>query len=75
MEVKKRRRLTYKERVVIQTLLNENKSKAYIAKKINRSRSSISRKVNKLGSNLKVDYDAYLSHWSAKDDYFKQKKS
>ena len=61
MEVKKHRRLSYKERVVIQTLLNENKSKAYIAKKLNRSRSTISREVNKLGSNPKIDYDDYLN--------------
>ncbi|MFI1770710.1 IS30 family transposase [Thalassobellus citreus] len=73
MEVKKHRRLTYKERVIIQTLLNENKTKAYIAKRLNRSRSTISREVNKLGSNPKVDYDAYLSHWSAKDDYLNKR--
>lgn len=73
MEVKKHRRLTYKERVIIQTLLNENKSKAYIAKKLNRSRSTISREVNKLGGNPKVDYDAYLSHWCAKDDYLNKR--
>ncbi len=73
MEVKKHRRLTLKERVIIQTLLNENKTKAYIAKKINRSRSTVSREVNKLGSNPKVDYDAYLAHWSAKDDYLNKR--
>jgi len=73
MEVKKHRRLTLKERVIIQTLLNENKTKAYIAKKINRSRSTISREVNKLGSNPKVDYDAYLAHWAAKDDYLNKR--
>jgi IS30 family transposase len=73
MEVKKHRRLTLKERVIIQTLLNENKTKAYIAKKIHRSRSTVSREVNKLGSNPKVDYDAYLAHWSAKDDYLNKR--
>jgi IS30 family transposase len=36
MEVKKHRRLTLKERVQIETLLNENKSKAYIAKRLKR---------------------------------------
>ncbi len=44
MEVKKHRRLTHKERVQIQTLLNENKSKAYIAKTLNRSQISQSHK-------------------------------
>jgi IS30 family transposase len=75
MEAKKHRRLTYKERVIIQTLLKEDKTKAYIAKKINRSRSTISREVNKLGDNPKVDYDAYLAHWSAKDDYLNKRNT
>ena len=44
---KKNTRLTHKERVQIETLLNENKAKAYIAKTLNRSRSTISREVNK----------------------------
>lgn len=73
MELKKHRRLTYKERVIIQTLLKENKTKAYIAKKLNRSRSTISREVNKLGTNPKVDYDASLSHWCAKQDYLNKR--
>ncbi len=73
MEVKKHRRLTYKERVIIQTLLNENKTKAYIANRLNRSRSTISREVNKLGDNPKVDYDAYLAHWCAKQDYLNKR--
>jgi IS30 family transposase len=58
---KKNRRLTLEERVQIETLLQQNKTKAYIAKIINRSRSTVSREVNKLGSNPKVDYDAYLA--------------
>ncbi len=39
-------RLTLKERVVIETLLQENKSKADIAKRLNRSRSTITREMN-----------------------------
>ena len=50
MEVKKHRRLTYKERVVIQTLLEEKKYKAYIAKTLNRARSTISREIKKIVS-------------------------
>lgn len=73
MEVKKHRRLTLKERVIIQTLLHENKTKAYISKKLNRSRSTISREVNKLGANPKVDYDPYLAHWCAKQDYLNKR--
>ncbi len=73
MEEKKHRRLTLKERVQIETLLNENKTKAYIAKRLDRARSTISREVNKLGSNPIVDYDANLAHWSAKDDYLNKR--
>ena len=73
MEDKKHRRLTLKERVQIETLLQQNKTKAYIAKTINRSRSTVSREVNKLGSNPKVDYDAYLAHWSAKEVYLNKR--
>ncbi|MCK8482325.1 IS30 family transposase [Psychroserpens algicola] len=69
MKVKKHRRLTLKERVQIETLLNENINKADIAKKLNRSRSTITREVNKLVGNTNDKYDAYLSHWCAKDDY------
>jgi IS30 family transposase len=34
MEVKKHRRLTLKERVIIETLLKEKKTKSYIATKL-----------------------------------------
>ncbi|WP_456377729.1 helix-turn-helix domain-containing protein, partial [Lutibacter sp.] len=43
MRAKIYKRLTLKERVVIETLLQENKTKSYIAKKLNRSRSTITR--------------------------------
>jgi IS30 family transposase len=73
MEEKKNRRLTLKERVQIETLLKENKTKADIAKKLNRSRSTISREVNKFGPNPIVDYDSYLAHWCAKEDYLNKR--
>lgn len=73
MEEKKNRRLTLKERVQIETLLKENKTKADIAKKLNRSRSTISREVNRFGSNPIVDYDSYLAHWCAKEDYLNKR--
>ena len=69
MEVKKHRRLTLKERVQIQTLLNEKMTKAYIAKTINRAPSTISREINKWVQNKEDNYDAELAHWNAKDDY------
>ncbi len=73
MEVKKHSRLSLKERVIIQTLLEENKTKAYIAKTLNRARSTISREVNKLVANPGDKYDADLSYWCAKDDYLNKR--
>jgi len=73
MEVKKHRRLTLKERIIIQTLLDENKTRAYIAKTLNRARSTISREVNKLVSSPNEKYDADLSYWCAKDDYLNKR--
>jgi len=73
MEVKKHRRLTLKEKVQIETLLNENKTKAYISKRLNRSRSTISREVNKWVLNKHDKYDAHLAHWCAKDDYLNKR--
>jgi IS30 family transposase len=73
MEVKKHQRLTLKERVQIETLLNENRSKAYIAKQLGRARSTISREINKLVDNPNDKYDADLSHWCAKDDYLNKR--
>lgn len=73
MEVKKHRRLTHKERVQIETLLNEKKTKSYIAKALNRSPSTITREVNKWVQNEKDTYDADLAHWNAKDDYLNKR--
>jgi len=47
MEKKKYTRLTLSERVIIETLLKEKRSKSYIAKKLGRSRSAIGNEVNK----------------------------
>ena len=73
MEVKKHKRLTLKERVQIETLLNENNTKAYIAKRLDRSRSTISREVNKWVQNKYDKYEAHLAHWCAKDDYLNKR--
>ena len=72
---KKNTRLTHKERVQIETLLNENKTKAYIAKTLNRSRSTISREVNKWVENKTDKYAADLAHWNAKDDYLNKRNT
>ncbi|SFZ95332.1 Transposase and inactivated derivatives, IS30 family [Flaviramulus basaltis] len=73
MEVKKHKRLTLKERVQIETLLNENNTKAYIAKRLDRSRSTISREVNKWVQNKYDKYEAHLAQWCAKDDYLNKR--
>jgi len=72
---KKKTRLTLKERIQIETLLNENKSKAYIAKKLNRSRSTISREVNKWVQNKDDKYSADLANWHAKDEYLNKRNT
>ena len=69
MKPKKYKRLTLSERVVIETLLKEKRTKSYISKKLNRSRSTISREINKWGG----DYDAELASWNAKDDYLNKR--
>lgn len=70
---KKNSRLTHKERVQIETLLKEKKSKSYIAKTLHRSRSTITREVNKWVENKTDKYDAELAHWNAKDDYLNKR--
>jgi len=75
MERKKTGRLSLKERIQIETLLDENKSKSYIAKTLNRARSTITREVNKwtIGTNEK--YDANLANWNAKDEYLNKRNT
>jgi IS30 family transposase len=68
MKVKKHRRLTLKERIIIQTLLKEKKSKSYIAIRLDRSRSTIGREVNKWIQKKEDKYDAELAHWCVKED-------
>ena len=63
MERKKHSRLSLKERVIIETLLKENKSKSYISKRINRSRSTITREVNRWVTEPSETYDAYMANW------------
>jgi IS30 family transposase len=73
MELKKQRRLTLKERVIIHTLLIEKKSKSYIAIRLGRTRSTIGREVNKWVQKKEDNYDAELSHWCAKEDYLNKR--
>src|SRR3990172_3292971 len=77
METKKYIRLTYKERVIIETLLSEEKSRTFIAKQLNRSKSTITRElkkwIGKLSDKNKYKYSADLADWDAKDDYLNKR--
>lgn len=70
---KSRKRLTLEERVIIQTLLDENRTKSYIATQLKRSPSSISREINKWIRKPSDKYDAQMAHWCAKDDYLNKR--
>jgi IS30 family transposase len=65
MEPKKYRRLSLKERTIIETLLKENRKTAYIAKLLNRSRSTICREINTWIKKPQDKYDADLAYWCA----------
>jgi transposase, IS30 family len=59
------KRLSYKERIVIETLLKENKNKNYIAKQLNRNRATITREVNLWIIKPTDFYKANMAHWYA----------
>jgi len=65
MAPKKFKRLSLKERTIIETLLKENRKTAYIAKQLNRSRSTICRELNLWIRNPRDKYDAEIAHWVA----------
>lgn len=73
MEPKKHHRLSYKERIIIQSLLDEKRSKSFIAKKLGRTRSTITREVNKWVVDPVDKYNADLAHFMAKDDYLNKR--
>lgn len=68
MEKKKYKRLTLRERIIIETLLQDYHNKTYIAKRLNRSRSTISREINKWIKKRGNTYKAELAHWYAVDE-------
>jgi len=74
MKNRKYKRLSLKERVIIETLLEENKSKICISKKLKRSRSTITREINKwVIKGSKQKYDAQLADWYAKEMYLNKR--
>lgn len=70
---KLRRRLTLNERIVIQTLLEQNKTKSYIAKHLNRNRSTITREVNNWVKKPTDKYNADDADFFAKQEYLNKR--
>jgi IS30 family transposase len=62
---RKYQRLTLNERIVIETLLKEKKSKNYIAIQLNRNRSTITNEVRLWVAKPTDIYKADLAHWCA----------
>jgi IS30 family transposase len=73
MEKKTNKRLSLQERTVIETLLDEKRSKTYIADRLNRSRSAITREINKWVGEPWQRYSAELAHWNAQEDYLNKR--
>lgn len=73
MASNKYKRLSYQERVIIETLLNEKRTHSYIAQKIGRSRSTVNREIRKWVETKWDSYKAELAHWYAKDDYLNKR--
>ena len=75
MEAKKFVRLTLSERVIIETLLGEKRSKSDIAKKLGRSRSTVSHEINKWVVGPRGVYRAALaySYSTTMNDYKRRK--
>src|SRR3972149_1772334 len=65
MEEKKITRLTLNERIKIETLIKEKRSKSYIAKTLNRSRSTIGDEINRWFGTSQF-YNAELAHFYAR---------
>jgi IS30 family transposase len=59
------KRLTLNERIIIETLLHEKKSKSYMAIHLNRSRSTINNELKKWLIKPTDTYSATLAHWYA----------
>ncbi|EMY3484190.1 IS30 family transposase [Flavobacterium psychrophilum] len=70
---KKHKRLTLNERIIIETLLNENKTKSYIALQLNRNRSTVTREVNSWMNKPTDKYNATLADFFAKEAYLNKR--
>ena len=80
MEPKNYKRLSLSERVVIETLIGEKRTKSYIAKKLNRSRSTIGNEINAWIKNPEDRYkaelaDSYAKEWNESKHFDKLSQS
>ena len=73
MAKKKYKRLSFQERVIIQILLEEDKTKSFISERLKRARSTITREINKWVQHPGETYNADLAHWNAEDDYLNKR--
>lgn len=72
MKQKRYKRLSYSERVKIETLLQEGFNRSEIAIKLRRSRSTITREVNYWVMCPNDKYNAEIANTFAKEDYLKK---
>jgi IS30 family transposase len=73
MKEKEYKRLSFEERLIIETLLQEERTKSYIASYLNLSRSTITREINKWCSKPYKNYKAQLADWNAQEDYLNKR--
>lgn len=73
METKGYKRLSYRERVIIETFLRQKMSATFIAEQLNRSLSTITREFKKWIPEPGDKYNAQLAHWAAQEDYASKK--
>lgn len=64
----KYKRITFEERVKIELLLEQRKTKAEISRTLDRHKSSITREVNRWVQNPRDKYKAQLAHFYAEDE-------
>lgn len=68
MKQKEYTRIDYKERVIIETLIKENRTLTAIAEVLGRNKSSIYREVGKYAGSNKADYKADQAHFCSMNE-------
>lgn len=73
MQTKNYRRLSFQERVIIQTYWQDGKSKTFIANRLGRHKSTITREINRWVSHPSDKYNAVLADWYTHDSFRKKR--